>query len=175
MRTPPLIRTLWAGPRVSVIEGFHCSLHSPLISAGYSKLCHIHKKCRNFKVTQVGNARTVRSVLLPVAIVIKKLSFLCLTVTHSFIYPSCPSALVPIVLDLQPGAAGFQLSNPPVLQCMLLKASVNVFSHLLIHGWTNCQVKDSHCMATSSCWLTLSWERNHELQNLVGMPVHMFQ
>ena len=32
------------------------------------------------------------------------------------------------VLDLQPGAAGFQLSNPPVLQCMLLKASLNVFS-----------------------------------------------
>ena len=31
------------------------------------------------------------------------------------------------VLDLQPGAAGFQLSNPPVLQCMLLKASLNVF------------------------------------------------
>ena len=31
-------------------------------------------------------------------------------------------------LDLQPGAAGFQLSNPPVLQCMLLKASLNVFS-----------------------------------------------
>ena len=32
------------------------------------------------------------------------------------------------VLELQPGAAGFQLSNPPVLQCMLLKASLNVFS-----------------------------------------------
>ena len=32
------------------------------------------------------------------------------------------------VLDLQPGAAGFQISNPPVLQCMLLKASLNVFS-----------------------------------------------
>ena len=34
------------------------------------------------------------------------------------------------VLDLQPGAAGFQLSNPPVLQCMLLKASLNVFSQI---------------------------------------------
>ena len=32
------------------------------------------------------------------------------------------------VIELQPGAAGFQLSNPPVLQCMLLKASLNVFS-----------------------------------------------
>ena len=32
------------------------------------------------------------------------------------------------VLELQPGAAGFQQSNPPVLQCMLLKASLNVFS-----------------------------------------------
>ena len=39
-----------------------------------------------------------------------------------------PSHSVHTVLDLQPGAAGFQLSNPPVLQCMLLKASLNVFS-----------------------------------------------
>lgn len=31
------------------------------------------------------------------------------------------------VLDLQPGAAGFQLSNPPVLPCMTLLASLNAF------------------------------------------------
>ena len=42
-----------------------------------------------------------------------------------FIIPGC--SMHPVV-DLQPGKAGFQLSNPPVLQCMLLKASLNVFS-----------------------------------------------
>ena len=35
--------------------------------------------------------------------------------------------LPPLVLDLQSGAAGFQLSNPPVLQCMALLSSLNVF------------------------------------------------
>lgn len=33
----------------------------------------------------------------------------------------------PPELDLQPGAAGFQLSNPPVLQMMCLLGSLNVF------------------------------------------------
>ncbi|XP_064394416.1 kynureninase-like isoform X2 [Halichondria panicea] len=32
------------------------------------------------------------------------------------------------VLDLQAGAAGFQLSNPPVLECLSLKASLDVFA-----------------------------------------------
>ena len=31
------------------------------------------------------------------------------------------------MLQLQPGAAGFQLSNPPVLQMMCLLGSLNVF------------------------------------------------
>ena len=40
-------------------------------------------------------------------------------------------------LDLRPGAAGFQLSNLPVLQCMLLKASLNVFSQTSMAELTN--------------------------------------
>ena len=32
------------------------------------------------------------------------------------------------VLDLQAGAAGFQLSNPPVMECLSLKASLDVFA-----------------------------------------------
>ena len=38
---------------------------------------------------------------------------------------SCPPPLP--VLDLQSGAKGFQLSNPPVLECMTLMASLKVF------------------------------------------------
>ena len=35
--------------------------------------------------------------------------------------------LLNLVLDLQPGAKGFQLSNPPVLECKCLLASLQVF------------------------------------------------
>ncbi len=31
------------------------------------------------------------------------------------------------MLELQSGAAGFQLSNPPVFECLSLKASLDVF------------------------------------------------
>ncbi len=34
----------------------------------------------------------------------------------------------PTVLELQAGAAGFQLSNPPVFECLSLKASLDVFA-----------------------------------------------
>ena len=43
----------------------------------------------------------------------------CLTEVNNY----CPCT----VLDLQPGAKGFQLSNPPVLGCTCLQASLQVF------------------------------------------------
>ena len=42
---------------------------------------------------------------------------------YIYIYILCVSLLD---LELQPGAAGFQLSNPPVLETVSLLASLNV-------------------------------------------------
>lgn len=40
---------------------------------------------------------------------------------------SCDYVVIYVVLDLQAGAKGFQLSNPPILECCSLRASLKVF------------------------------------------------
>ncbi len=43
---------------------------------------------------------------------------------YTRVFNDCP---ITPVLELQSGAAGFQLSNPPVFECLSLKASLDVF------------------------------------------------
>ncbi len=52
--------------------------------------------------------------------------------TTTWVVIDTPSARfsfhAPTVLELQAGAAGFQLSNPPGFECLSLKASLDVFA-----------------------------------------------
>ena len=48
--------------------------------------------------------------------------------TTIFFYPKCHYLSIPLDLSQVLGARGFHVSNPPILQCMLVKGSLNVFS-----------------------------------------------